>query len=663
MNASEVDSKTQIFTCISQMPAEERELAKAFIENNEQTIPSGEIRDTFFENHYRWIETLPLLIQFNGTARYLDREYFLSEQRKKFIPGLYFSEESRASALKKAQQFEEEFIKPLLSQPGARFISGGIKSSATISNKIQRPDQEYQYLLKDFVRGKIVCKGLDEAIAVITKILEKAPDRIVCYENYYMYPYYSEQKEDFTFYLGCKFVFKLDDMIPYELQVLTERASIIGEINHDTVFKQNRDNPLSPEESEYISFLSWLAHALDYEDFRNLQAARESVRNEEEGHVWHCVKNKKIVHMMLATIEEQLKQSPVLDHKKAFTETLVKIFQYAVNKGWPTRTTQIVEQKKDLWADQFIGQLKDDEFNDLVYHDIRDGALMKKLLENAGEVDLWTKGDYQNGYQLNKLHRSGIIQMLDCIAENSSVRRNDILSDNKEKAISQTLESFWQGLSCPSQIMVTVYDDSEKVLFKAKKEIETWQGKQNAENQRVQVLANYVRSHRGSNENKDWDDVDDFEYVSAYRFDEFVECHTRMADIHHISRNQCLVLMDFDGTLANNELASVRKCKRIYSGLMKAVKLVARELIDSGTAPAINDPAAQIAQKREEIRQLYESIQDLWKRKIHKRRKNPPIYPWDLTPDLPLGLFPPQKSKLPDSPTQNILQAQAICPR
>ena len=633
------------------MPAEEQELARAFIENNGQTVPSGEIRDTFFENHYRWIETLPLLIQFNGTARYLDRNYFLSEERKRLIPGIYFSEESRASALRKAQQFEEEFIKPLLGQPGARFISGGIKSSATISNKIKRPDQEYQYLLKDFVRGKVVCKGLDEAIAVITQILAKAPDRIVCYENYYMYPYYSEQKEDFTFYLGCKFVFKLDDMVPYELQVLTERASIIGEINHDTVFKQSKDNPINPEESEYIAFLSWLAHALDYEEFRSLQSARETVQAEEDGHVWHRVKNKKIVHMMLATIEEQLKQSPVLDHKKAFIETLVKIFQYAIEKGWPPHTAKIVEQKKDLWADQFIDQLKDDEFHDLLYHDIRDGVLMKKLLENAGEVDLWTKGDYLNGYQSNKLQRSGIVQMIDCIAENTPVRRNDILSDNKEKAIGQTLENFWQGLSCPPQIMITVYDDSEKVLLKAKREIEDWQGKKHAENQRVQVLANYIRSHRGSNENKCWDDVDDFEYVSVNRFDEFVEYHSRMAETHHVSKNQCLVLMDFDGTLANNELASVRKCKRIYSGLMKAIKSVARDLTDSGAAPAINNSANQIAQKREEIRKLYEAIHDLWKRKLRKRKKNPPVYPWDLEPEIPLGLFPPRKEKLSDNPT------------
>lgn len=645
MESQRPDNKQQIIDYIAgKLPPEQQSLVREFMELHQQTCQPDELRESFFAHQYRENDAIHLFLKFNDSARYIDRTYFLNEQRKKKFPEAYYDESFRGEASVKAKKFEDEIVSPMANEPESKFVSGGVKEAGSIKQKIGRHLDDYQFLLKDLVRGKIVCRNLCEVIEVIERIIKSFPERIVCFENYYMYPYYSERKDDFTFYMGCKIVLRIDEMLPYELQVMTERASVIGEINHDTVFKPGQNNALSAESREYIAFMSWLAHEMDYNDYFDLLNARQQMEQIEDGHEWHETSRKKIVRHMLETISSQLKINPVLDHRNAFKDTLKKVINEAVARGWPQQTLQIMDGKLDQYADRFITRLKEDEFRDLLYLDVRDGSQMRKLLENSGEVDLWTKGDYKNSYQRTKIERSGITKMLDCIAEESPVQRKDIFSDEKEKEISSTLENFWQSRYCPDRIMVTVYDDSEKVLWTAKKEIEKWQKEKEASGCKVEVVANYVRSKRGSNENKIWDDIDDFDYFSAYRFHEFIGFHLESAAKSGIKKENRLILLDFDGTLANNELASVKKCKAIYSALMQAVKEIALELVENELPEPRESTSGQVVeniirQRREMIKKLYGSIQDLWQRKIRRRKKDAPYV--EYGPDIPLGLIAP----------------------
>lgn len=120
--------------------------------------------------------------------------------------------------------------------------------------------------IRDIVRGRIETEDLKAAERILSKLLcYETRAQIVSFFNTYngLFPTRRDRNLPRP-YLGCNVAFRVTKNMPYELQVMTRRAAIVGKITHNGLLL---NNPVPPNVQEDAEILAWGSHICDYEEF------------------------------------------------------------------------------------------------------------------------------------------------------------------------------------------------------------------------------------------------------------------------------------------------------------------------------------------------------------------------------------------------------------
>ncbi|MDO8505545.1 MAG: hypothetical protein Q7S48_03135 [bacterium] len=314
------------------------------------------------------------------------------------------------------------------------------------------------------------------------------------------------------------------------------------------------------------------------------------------------------IHTLLAkkTFEKQLELeqgSEGMDWKAAYKDLLRMLLTMAIARGYNKDALSLVPEELEKKATRFIHDFNAIDMEDTVYKDIPEA--LTKLSSIAKEIDIWTTGDIKNSNQQEKLKRSGVIAFLrlvqaECWKAGHELIVNTVLHADKFSEISARLDSFSKGLGNSRPVILVVYDDTVRNFAKVEKEAEEWMRATNRKVARV-----YIRAKTGRQSEYPAPEGLGITMEVAATLSEAVEVLTRMSDEHGFSRDQVLVLLDFDGALSDNRLMRLRQAHVMYYHVMITV----RELVDR--AYQWEDPD-DVASRKLQIAELYKKISVFW---------------------------------------------------
>lgn len=127
-------------------------------------------------------------------------------------------------------------------------------------------------LIRDIIRGRIEALTLADVEIIFQHLLRKETrlQVVACFNTYQnLFP----SRRDYDLprpYLACNFTFAAGDHMPYELQVMTRQAALVGKLTHPGFLLQETMSEKLQEDAET---LAWASHIMDYEDYLGSQTA------------------------------------------------------------------------------------------------------------------------------------------------------------------------------------------------------------------------------------------------------------------------------------------------------------------------------------------------------------------------------------------------------
>lgn len=120
-------------------------------------------------------------------------------------------------------------------------------------------------IIRDIIRGRIEAATLkDVEVALIAIFSSKLKEKVVSCFNTYDILFPTVRGTGSRPYLACNAAFSATKDMPYELQVMTSNAALVGKITHP-LLESDRCIPVNVRED--ITTLAWAVHAMDYEKY------------------------------------------------------------------------------------------------------------------------------------------------------------------------------------------------------------------------------------------------------------------------------------------------------------------------------------------------------------------------------------------------------------
>ena len=166
--------------------------------------------------------------------------------------------------------FADVILPGLFRNLDGEVVNGGIKSPASLKERMESrmADDRPQPLnrIRDLIRGRFIGKSIRDVEKALGILRATSMDEIVSFVNYYckMFIYWREDHK-IKPHLAANIVFRIDDDLAYELQVMTKRASIIGKLDHPVRVKRSVD--LSQDQKKYLEALTWGSHLHDFREY------------------------------------------------------------------------------------------------------------------------------------------------------------------------------------------------------------------------------------------------------------------------------------------------------------------------------------------------------------------------------------------------------------
>lgn len=277
-----------------------------------------------------------------------------------------------------------------------------------------------------------------------------------------------------------------------------------------------------------------------------------------------------------------------LDWKNNFQETLEEVFrQCGLNFGalMPVKYREFLHEASGYFMDAF----RHIEMRDTLYEDVSDTETFRQLATRASEICLWTAGDIPNAHQRGKIVNSKILEKINAGASIDITRRNDIIADDKPAEMATELDAFYKAGKL-KQLLVVVFDDSERCLVGADAAVSKWHASL-ADPPVLHKL--FIRAERGKTKNEQWK----FSCPAAANLRDMQAVMDEVAaKTPGLSRENTIVFLDFDGTLSDNALVRERQ------------KRVAREelaIASYGVALLFVDRFVEKTSRKETLHKIY----------------------------------------------------------
>lgn len=199
--------------------------------------------------------------------------YYLNHRRLSKIQKLALSEKWRNELFELQKQFESELINTLW-EFWLHITSWWLKSVESILRKNQRINESWMIItdnplkdIRDYIRWRIICNSLRDVDIAIRLITDKFWSRLVSVLNTYdtLFRRWQNWQKIAKPYLWCNLTLGVNRDITYEIQLMTNRASIIWAFNHPVFVEKIID--LEEELQEYLEILCFWSHILDIEEF------------------------------------------------------------------------------------------------------------------------------------------------------------------------------------------------------------------------------------------------------------------------------------------------------------------------------------------------------------------------------------------------------------
>lgn len=314
----------------------------------------------------------------------------------------------------------------------------------------------------------------------------------------------------------------------------------------------------------------------------------------------HRIESTKLWRRTFEKQSELEKRPEGLTWQNAFREMLEETLRYAAEHGWPADSVELPSDINER-VDSFFHRFKDIEMADTVFHDIPEAA--EKLVDVVQEIDIWTKGDVGNEYQVAKVQRSGVYEVLEeaKTKSGSTTELRLVVDDDKISRVQDILQQFWEAHDRPNVIHLSLYDDGLENFPKSDEMIRQWSGTTG-----VTVEPLYIRAKSGHQATKNVPKNFPVPLVEVEKLSDAVTAIEETADRLGIPQTHRLTLLDFDGALSDNRVMRLRQGHVVCSHVMKTLKELAQANVKWKDA---DDREA----KRKEIQTLYKSIESLWR--------------------------------------------------
>ena len=115
---------------------------------------------------------------------------------------------------------------------------------------------------RSYQSGRLVCSDLRDVVQAGVEVFDTFGGELLDFKNYHAKRLIEEGVE--RFYFGYN-AYLFDPNNPFELQILTERAAAVGELNHPILRRPTVR--FGKKKLKYVKALTWGAHLLDHEDY------------------------------------------------------------------------------------------------------------------------------------------------------------------------------------------------------------------------------------------------------------------------------------------------------------------------------------------------------------------------------------------------------------
>lgn len=184
------------------------------------------------------------------------------------------TEEGHRELSEIATQFERR-IKQIISHPN-QLQRGPIKKIEKIRTEIfsrwkkygifEDVTEDHIIYIRDIIRGRIISPNIKEVEENLASLFsnDTALQTISCFNGYRgLFP--NRRHKDIPRpYIACNLALQATPQMPYELQIMTSRANLVGKITHKGLLV---DNPIPNDVQNDIETLAWASHILDYEEY------------------------------------------------------------------------------------------------------------------------------------------------------------------------------------------------------------------------------------------------------------------------------------------------------------------------------------------------------------------------------------------------------------
>jgi len=159
---------------------------------------------------------------------------------------------------------------PYLSNLNGELISGGLKSQSSLAERLasknKKGEPESIIHARDLMRGRFIGESLKDVQDAVQIFRETSMPHVVAFFNYYAH-LFRDWRADYRPkpYVAANFTFAIDPNLTFELQCMTRRAHIIGELDHPVMVKKKVT--LTPENHNRLVALGWGSHLHDFREF------------------------------------------------------------------------------------------------------------------------------------------------------------------------------------------------------------------------------------------------------------------------------------------------------------------------------------------------------------------------------------------------------------
>ena len=287
--------------------------------------------------------------------------------------------------------------------------------------------------------------------------------------------------------------------------------------------------------------------------------------------------NEIFTRLLKETIEQQARhfasseasQTVGLNWRNAYLNTVQYILEYSVQMGWPKDIFKYIStQELEDDADSFVQALNNLGSEELLFEDVRDPNKLSELTRLASDLIVWTTGDMSNGNQYSKLNASHIVDKLKAAAAlnpSSSTSIDVHVSDQKVASIPDLLDNFVSKRPDAGRIALVLIDDSRSSLNRAVSAVDFWKKKRVSP---LDIELILIRSRRGKRADEQWGKLQQLIYEGA-EVSDFASLVKKETEGAQISPKDTLILLDFDGTLADNEKMDRMQTELVQSHLLK----------------------------------------------------------------------------------------------